>query len=225
MHLISTAKLPWRQPLGIVTGVYLFTFVAAGAAAEHAGNPNILTRASLEERSGYRVTDAGPLHSRFTRVMSVTNNGVVTIGTKSFTRLSAGQNVWNGHSWTAANPDLLATNNTIIGRGAQHPAKFSQNINTLGATQIKINGTQNQWLKSHVLGIAFESPQTNLIVAVLKDSTAEMPERDPCTVLYRDVFSGAAVNCDLEYNYSASGVSQSVIICRSNQIVRHEMSS
>jgi hypothetical protein len=161
---------------------YLSGFGASQPAAVPAAQPT-RDRTSLQERSGYRVTDEGPHHSRFTRVMSVTNGSVLTFRTNSFVKLSAGQNVFDGHNWTAAKPDLVATNNMIIGCGAQHDARFSQNINTVGATRIRINGTQNQWLKSHVLGIAFESPGTNVVVAVLKDSTAELPERDPCTVL------------------------------------------
>jgi len=164
-----------------------------GAQAQLA--PNLPSAVGVERPSGYRSVQAGANFSLWLRVAAATNNGVITLlSTNAYTLISPGQNIWTGQNWSPARPELIVTNNMIIGRGAQAEARFANEINTTAAVQIRINGTSPpQYLKTHVLGLAFETPETNLVIATLKDSSAELPGTNSTRILYRDCLAGNGV--------------------------------
>src|SRR6266567_1059297 len=132
------------------------TLLAGGLLGTQAQlSPSIQSAVGVTRPSGYRSVETGANWSRWLRIAAATNAGVVTYSTNSFILLSAGQNVWTGQNWSPARPELIVTNNMIIGRGAQAEAQFANQINTAAAVQIRINGTSPpQYLKTHLLGLA-----------------------------------------------------------------------
>lgn len=77
----------------------------------------------------YFPSEKGPHHTRWTRLSIITNElGIVSLHTNEFFQLRAGMNHWTGTEWTDSAPELILTNNGVLGRGAQHSAFFSSDL-------------------------------------------------------------------------------------------------
>src|SRR3989442_7904637 len=68
-----------------------------------------------------------------------------------------------------------------------------------------------QWVKTHFLGVLFETPSTNFLIGTLQDSTAQVGSN---SVFYPNAVTGTGLSASLKYSFSRQGVSQDVIIHR-----------
>src|SRR5258706_375881 len=126
------------------------------------------------QTAGYSITDSGQHHRVWSRLSYVTNSGVVSLATNTITQLSTGLHRSVSNQWVVSNPQIVLTSTGIVARGASHTALFATNANTYGAITMKL--PDGQILRSHLLGLAYQDPSTgsNLMFAVLKDSTAQI---------------------------------------------------
>ena len=69
------------------------------------------------------------------------------------------------------------------------------------------DATGPQWFKCQLLGLAYEDPNTNVLIATVKDSIAQVVGHQ---VVYVDAFDG--VRADVRLTYSAAGVMQEVLL-------------
>ena len=163
--------------------------------------------------AGYRVSGVDPdtrtwtgliLRSNEWGGLSLTSNTVVELGL--FNRLDSER-----VAWVESAPELVVTESGVVGRGARHEIFLAANLNSRGAVWVRLPATAEtsaQYLKSHVLALAYACGGTNLVLAVVKDSTAEIVGQN--CVLYQDAFKG--LEADVLYAYSADGLMQSVIL-------------
>jgi hypothetical protein len=93
-----------------------------------------------------------------------------------------------------------------MGRGAQHEAHFGANINSPGSVKIKM--PDGHWFKGHPLCLAYydSSIGTNVYIAKIQDSTAQIVGSD--RVVFPDAFDG--VNASVSYTFTRAGVSQDI---------------
>ncbi len=121
-------------------------------------------------------------------------------------RPGQGQNM---DSWIECAPQLVVTNDGVVGLGARHAAHFAANLNTRAAIQVRLpdSGSGPQWFKCHLLGLAYEDPATNVLIATVKDSIAQVVGNQ---VVYVDAFDG--VRADVRLTYSAAGVTQEILL-------------
>lgn len=158
------------------------------------------------QKAGYRTAETGPNHRKWSRVVLVTNQlGQVSRRTNSFIELSTGLNRKVGANWMESQPELIITNNGVIGRGAQHSAFFAANLHTRGAIQLRTS--DGEWLKSHPLCLAYHDSGTgtNVVFAAVRDSVAQVGSNE---VVYPDAFDGARAS--VRYKFTRSGVSQDI---------------
>src|SRR5262249_8300687 len=166
-------------------------------------------------QAGYRITAKGLNHRRWSRPVAQTNeNGTVTTRTNHIYELSTGLHRWQTNQSGAATlllsrPEIVTTTNGLVARGAGHSAWMAPNINTFSALQTKL--PSGEVLKSHILGLAYHDTSTgsNVMFAVLQDSTAEVATNGPPRVIYRSAFSDG-VDADVIYSYSKAGISQDI---------------
>jgi hypothetical protein len=181
-------------------------------------SPKPPSRDELAERAGYHLSDAGPNHSTYRKLVTTADaaTGEVSTRTNSFTILSAGKNMWNGSAWVESDAKLVVTNNSILGIGTETEVRFSANINTDGATKIRVPPKdphgRAEWINTHLLGIALETPETNIVIGTLRDSEATVTAKDPRAVLYTNALEGPGLLCSVRYDFSQAGVAQNVII-------------
>jgi hypothetical protein len=142
----------------------------------------------------------------------VTNQTGVTLQTNTVVFLAGGMNRWDTDlgAWVSSVPELVVTDQGVIGRGGRHEVHFAPNINSEAATQIRLPGGQSpQWLKTHLLGLFYEdsSSGTNVMIADLQDSAAQVVGSQ---VWYFDAFTG--IKAHVRYSYTRSGISQEIHI-------------
>jgi hypothetical protein len=181
--------------------------IALTAHAQQAVSPPSTSSIDPLRASSYTVISNAAHYRIWSRVSITTNDsGALTPRTNAFTQLSTGLNRWTTNGWAEARPELVATTNGVVARGATHSASFAPNINSYGAVQI---GTPtHDTIKTHPLCLAYEDPsaRTNVYFAIVQDSTAEIQGSN--RVAYLDAFSGA--NANIVYTYTRAGIRQEV---------------
>ena len=128
------------------------------------------------EACGYTAIARRQHSVRWEKVVLETNaqGGAVTLRTNAFVQLAAGLNVWRGGQWVKAVPELLATNQGVLARGAGHAAFFPANLRS-EAVSIRLPQDQSdgggQILRIRPLGLAYHSPSTgtNIFIGEVKD--------------------------------------------------------
>jgi hypothetical protein len=165
--------------------------------------------AAAAEHSGFSVTDAGPHHRQWTRILTITNDSGAIQVTNSFREISTGLNRWTSNGWTEATPQLTADTNGITASGAQNSALFAPNLNMQGSVQIQMSN--GEWLKVHPLALAYHDRATgsNVYFASLKDSAPILVGSN--RVVYPDAFDGGPeLTASVSYTFTKSGVSQDI---------------
>lgn len=171
---------------------------------------SVAVAAERASESGYVVVELGQHHRVWSRVVSYTNEvGQVLWRTNSFTELSTGLHRSVNGRWVESTPQLVITNNEVIGRGAGHDLRLAGNLNSRGAVQVRL--PDGQWLKSHILGLAYHDTASgsNVLIAELKDSTAQVTSNQT-QVVFADAFTD--FKADVTYDYRKSGVAQLVTL-------------
>lgn len=186
------------------------------AAAWHLGaQPGLPTRPDFEQ-AGWQLLQAGPDSRTWGRPGSWTNaTGTAVLQTNLLVELSTGLNRRGEGSaqnaWVESAPQLVVTNDGVVGLGARHTAHFAANLNTRAAIQVRLpdGAGGSQWVKCDLVGIAYEDPVsgTNLLIASVKNCAAQVVGSD--RVVYVDAFDGVRANVVLRY--TAAGVSQEIL--------------
>ncbi len=182
-------------------------FVATDLQTQAQLNPQ--TPHVKAEGGPYSIVERGQHHRVWSRVVRQTNElGQVVLRTNSFTELATGLHRWVNEQWVESMPEFVKTNNGVIARGAGHEARFAGNPNTPVAAQVRM--PDGQWLKSHIIGLAYHDTVSgsNVLIAELKDSTAQVIGSNQ--IVYADAFTD--FRADVRYSYRKSGVAQEVIL-------------
>lgn len=157
---------------------------------------------------GYTPQTLGPNQTRWWKITAQTNDQAqTTFFTNSFIQIGSGLNRWQSNRWMRATPELIATNGGVLARGGQATAFFSSNLNSQGATRIRM--PDGQWLKTHLLGLAYydTASGTNLLLAAPKDCAPQIIATN--RVAYVDALDD--LRCDVVFSFTPAGVRQDLI--------------
>jgi hypothetical protein len=90
-----------------------------------------------------------------------------------------------------------------------HKARFAPNLNSSGA--IEVTTPDGKTIRSHVLGLAYDDPQTGkmILFSEVKDRIGKVVP--PNQVIYEDAFTGG-VKADVRLTYTKAGLEQDVIL-------------
>ena len=191
--------------LGLTVNSYTQNQVSNGASSSVTPN-----NSALVEVSPYTITERGPHHHVWQRVMVQTNSiGTPVYQTNSYTELATGMCFWNGNQWVDASDQIQLTANGATATTTQHHVGLAPNINSAGA--INLTTPDNQQMTSQVLGLAYLDGDTgsNVLFAGIQDSIGQLlPSGNQ--VIYTNAFANA--EADVLYSQKLSGMEQDVVL-------------
>ncbi len=171
----------------------------------------IFTTNAMQD-AGYSVVDKGQNYRTWSRLTFQTNaDQTVTSRTNQVIEVGNWIHRWQTNQsgvgvWVPCAPEIVATTNGIVGRGAPHSLLLASNCNSYAAVQLRL--PEGQVLKSHLLGLAYydQASGSNLMFATLTNSTAQII--GTTRVSYPSAFSG--VDASIAYSYTRAGFSQEI---------------
>jgi len=174
------------------------------------------------------ITLGSPIRSRAAAVADAANTEAPAVveagahhriwsnGSGTVTELADNLNYFDGTSWKPSEETIqvLADGSAAVAEKGQLQARWAANLNSAGAIQFGVGAAVFQ---SHLSALVYYDTalQQSIILAVPKDSIAQLPLGNTATVIYPDALDGAS--CDVEYNYRRGSFSQDVVILRQLQ--------
>lgn len=167
-------------------------------------------RAGQAVEKSARVIERGAHHAKWESVREVVDpeSGQTVSVTNSYVQLETGLHFEDEQGqWVEASEEIEIIPGFAVAKKGQHQARWAANINTYGA--IELWTPEGEYLRSHVLGIAYYDPTTGESVTLgeVQDSTGFV---DGNKVMYENAFSG--IQADLRYTYTKSGFEQDVVL-------------
>lgn len=125
-----------------------------------------------------------------------------------YVQLETGLNRLENGRWVETQELLEVIDNHVVARKTAQQVIWAANANSVGAVDVLWPGGQR--LRSHCLGLGYFDPESgkSVLIAELKDSTAEINQ--PNVVLYRDAFDD--VDADLVYVNRRGSFEQLVVL-------------
>lgn len=221
IHIPSGALGPRRHPAAALPGLKgflllaFFCAAAAFTARADVGAPINDPSSSLVEVSPYAVTERGPNHRVWKRVMAQTNSlGQTVYHTNSFTELKSGMHHQVNGQWVESNEAIQITADGAAATNAQHQVRFSANVND-GSGSIDLTTPCGKRLRSTIVGLSlFDSASgQNVFLAGIQDSIGQLSFNQ---VLYTNALAdtNSGFFCDIIYTHKLSNFEQDVLIRR-----------
>ena len=169
-------------------------------------------RGQAADDGGYSVSERGPHHRVWQRVITVTNRLGETLRTtnRAYIELATGLNYQDSQGrWVESREEIeISPSGGAVARQGQHKAKFAGNLNSAGA--IELQTPDGKVLRSHVLGLSYFDSATgkSVLIAEVKDSTGVL--YPPNVIVYPDAFTD--FKADVRYTYTKGGFEQDIIL-------------
>ena len=136
-------------------------------------------------------------------------NGAVATHVHKYTELATGMHYQDANNrWVEAKDIIETYRGGAIARQGQYQVIFANNLNTVGAIDLKTPGGKR--LRSNILGLSYYDSSTgkSALIAQIQDSTGQLIS--PNQVLYPNAFAG--VSADVRYTYKYGIFEQDVIL-------------
>src|SRR4051812_7321754 len=183
-------------------GVVLCLFLPlASNAAEIAPAKTDAGPAAVEEESTPTIIEAGA------------NHRIWKYGTNTVTELADGLNYFDGVSWQPSEEKIeaLPDGSAAVAQKGMFRARFAANLNSAGSIELTMDAAT---FRSHIGALVYYDwvLGKSTIIAVLKDSIAQLPQGDSSKIIYPDALDGAV--CDVQYTYRRGSFEQDLVILR-----------
>ncbi|HEY9175905.1 MAG TPA: hypothetical protein VI136_26795, partial [Verrucomicrobiae bacterium] len=163
----------------------------------------------MKPEAGYRVTERGPHHRVWMKVILETNSvGLVEAQTNRYTELATGLHYLQDGQWRESKEELELVAGGAIARQGQHKVRFAANLATVGAVELEL--PDGQRLRSHVLGLRYYDAGSGKAVWIAQVKGAVGELASPGVLLYPNAFTD--LKADVRLTYTRAGLEQDIIL-------------